>query len=258
MSCLAREVRAAWVATSFLTRLPVPPSTHHLQAGDLQRATSWFPLVGALVGLATAGLTWLLHPHLPFGIALLVALLVEARLTGAFHEDAVADAFDAFGGGFSRERVLEILKDSRIGSYGALALFGAFLLRYESSKALWLVRGELFFAGVVCAASLGRLSGMLLLAALPTIPERQSLSRDLVALPAARVSLALIATLPALMWLAWLDRAAALLAICACAVVVWIGVRYLRRRLGGSTGDALGTATYAVQLTTLLAVLWRF
>jgi adenosylcobinamide-GDP ribazoletransferase len=254
MNWMLTELRALGVAIAFLTRLPVPNSIHQLAPGDLQRATSWFPLVGALVGLITAALAVFLDTHLPFGVALLIALLVEARLTGAFHEDAVADAFDAFGGGFSRERVLEILKDSRIGSYGALALFGAFLLRYEATKEL---PSGVFYAAVVAAASMGRLSGMLLLAALPTIPERASLGRDLESLPASRVAGALVTTLPAFLWLAWLDRGAALLALLLCAVAVLVGARYVGRRIGGSTGDALGTLTYAVQLTTLIAVLWR-
>ncbi|MEY4774601.1 MAG: hypothetical protein RIT40_1636, partial [Planctomycetota bacterium] len=148
----------------------------------------------------------------------------------------------------------EILKDSRIGSYGALALFGALLLRYEATKEL---PSGVFYAAVVAAASMGRLSGMLLLAALPTIPERASLGRDLESLPASRVAGALVTTLPAFLWLAWLDRGAALLALLLCAVAVLVGARYVGRRIGGSTGDALGTLTYAVQLTTLIAVLWR-
>lgn len=254
MNWLLQELRALGVAVAFLTRLPVPAGIHALRPGDLQRATSWFPLVGAFVGLVTAVLAVFLDAHLPFAVALLIALLVEARLTGAFHEDAVADAFDAFGGGFSRERVLEILKDSRIGSYGALALFGAFLLRYESTKEL---PSGIFHAAVVAAAAMGRLAGMLLLAALPTIPERASLGRDLVALPRSRVFGALLAATPALGWLAWLDARAAALAVALCALVVAIAVRYVGRRIGGSTGDALGTATYAVQLTTLVAALWR-
>lgn len=254
MRFVLQELRALGVATAFLTRLPVPAHIHQLQPGDLQRATSWFPLVGALVGLVTASIAVFLDAHLPFTVALLIALLVEARLTGAFHEDAVADAFDAFGGGFSRERVLEILKDSRIGSYGALALFGAFLLRYEATQEL---PSGAFHAGVVAAASMGRLAGMLLLAALPTIPERASLGRDLVHLPRLRVAGALLATAPALGWLAWIDARAAASAVALCALVVFVAVRYVGRRIGGSTGDALGTATYAVQLTTLVAVLWR-
>lgn len=254
MSWILQELRALGVAVAFLTRLPVPSSIHQLAPGDLQRATSWFPLVGAFVGLVTASLAVFLDAHLPFAVALLVALLVEARLTGAFHEDAVADAFDAFGGGFSRERVLEILKDPRIGSYGALALFGAFLLRYEATQEL---PSGMFHAAVVAAASMGRLSGMLLLAALPTIPERASLGRDLATLPRARVAGALLCALPAIGWLAWLDKSSAALAVALCALVVAVAVRYVGRRIGGSTGDALGTATYAVQLTTLLAVLWH-
>ncbi len=119
----------------------------------MTEAVAWFPFVGALIGLATAlvvsgaDLLW------PPAIAVLVALACEAVLTGAFHEDAVADCCDAFGGGWTRDDVLRILKDSRVGSYGVLGLGLAVALRATGIAAL---PGETLFPVVIASATLGR------------------------------------------------------------------------------------------------------
>lgn len=115
----------------------------------------------------------------------------------------------------------------------------------------------MFLAAVVAAASIGRFTGMMLLAALPTIPERASLGRDLTSLPRGRVLGAVVAVSPAVAFLASVDAGAAGAAVALCFVIVVFAARYLKRRIGGSTGDALGAATYAAQLTTLLAALWQ-
>ena len=108
-------------AFTFLTRLPLP-APDRVDADVLARSAVWFPLVGAVVGerrRARAGRCW---PALAAPVAAALSLMVTVLLTGAFHEDALADAADGLGGGRDRERMLEIMRDSRIGSYGAVAL----------------------------------------------------------------------------------------------------------------------------------------
>ncbi len=251
---MRRWLLAFGVAVSFLTRLPVPASCHHPTPDDLRRAAAFFPLVGAIVGALT-GITILLGSMLwPVWIAVLVALAVEARLTGAFHEDAVGDAFDAFGGGFTRERVLEILKDSRLGSYGVLALVLALLLRAGATSTLPLER---ILPAVVAAATFGRWCGVLLLWRAPTIPERAGLARDLSRVGWGEV---VIGGLFAAASLAWLGveapRGALAALVFACIAIPWT-TRYVTRRIGGATGDAVGTLTYVVQVATLLAAAAR-
>ncbi|MCY2961054.1 MAG: adenosylcobinamide-GDP ribazoletransferase [Planctomycetota bacterium] len=247
---LKRWVLAAGVATSFLTRLPVPAACHTPAPEDLRRAAAFFPLVGALVGAITAGVVVLGAHFWPTWLAVILALAVEARLTGAFHEDAVGDAFDAFGGGFTRERVLEILKDSRLGSYGVLALVLALALRAGATATL---PEERLVPAIVCAAALGRWFGVVFLWRCPTIPERAALSRDLGGVGAREVA---IGGLFAGGTLAWLGVHAPVAALCALVVGIaacaWASA-YVRRRIGGVTGDAIGTLTYAVQVATLLA-----
>ncbi len=251
---MKRWLFALGVAVSFLTRLPVPAACHAPMPADLRRAAAFFPLVGALVGAITGGLVLLGQTIWPVWLAVLVALAVEARLTGAFHEDAVGDAFDAFGGGFTRERVLEILKDSRLGSYGVLALVLALALRAGATATLPTDR---LLPAVVCAAALGRWFGVVCLWRCPTIPERAALSRDLGGVGVRETAIGALFAGAAATWLAWFAPIAALASIAiGLGLCAWASA-YVRRRIGGATGDAVGALTYAVQVATLLAAAAR-
>lgn len=241
------------MAVQFLTRLPVPPLARlspESARDALRRAIGWLPLAGTLVGLVTAavfvaaGLVW------PPLVAALIALGVEAWLTGAFHEDAVADFCDAFGGSASGDEARRILKDSRIGSYGALGLVLLVGLRAETIAAL---RPEIAAAAIVSAATMGRLWAVGLLALCPPAPAGTGLARDLGALSRGSVRLASLVALPGLSALASRVPFAVLASfLAACVALPWLA-RFLRGRIGGSTGDCLGFAAYLGQLSLLLA-----
>jgi alpha-ribazole phosphatase len=124
--------RSLLVAVQFLTRLPTPcvaMGDEAERALILGRSAAYFPLVGALIGATTGATIRLAGQFWPIGLAVVIGLAFEALLTGAFHEDAVADFCDAFGGGWTRDDILRILKDSRLGSFGALGLILAVALR---------------------------------------------------------------------------------------------------------------------------------
>ena len=112
-------------AVQFLTRIPVRTA----RAADLAAAVLWFPIVGALVGAAVGGTAAGLGELVPAAVAATVAVLLGVLITGAFHEDGLADTADAFAGGWTVERRLEILRDPRHGSYGVAALCGSIVLR---------------------------------------------------------------------------------------------------------------------------------
>jgi adenosylcobinamide-GDP ribazoletransferase len=182
------------------------------------------------------------------------------RLTGAFHEDALADACDGLGGGWERAQVLAIMKDSRIGSYGTVGLVLTLLAKVA---ALAMLGG----ADVVAAARalvvghvLGRWSSLPLIWALPYVSETGARSRAFAASVtgprlAAGTAMAIVVTATVLAPLG----VAAIAATLACAASVTLtGGRYFRRRLGGMTGDCLGAANQFVELATylLLASSW--
>jgi len=246
------------LALQFLTRVPVPVLDRlegpQVQAG-LVRAVGWFPLVGTLIGMVTAGAVLGLAQFMPLAVAVILALMIEARLTGAFHEDAVADFCDAFGGGYTAEDVRRIMKDSRIGSYGALGLGLAVALRAALLMSLPVADDRLRAgAAIVASACFARALVVAAMALIPPAPAGTGLAKDIGSAVSLRtVVMSVVTAFPALAIFAFLDAGTLLLACLTAGVfLIWLrGV--LLRRIGGSTGDCLGFAAYAGQLILLLA-----
>lgn len=129
------EVRYFFVALGYFTRVPVPKAIGYA-AGDLDQAARYFPLVGACVG-AWGALVYLAALRvLPASIAVGLSMAATLLATGAFHEDGLADSCDAFGGGYTRDDVLRIMHDSRIGTFGAVALIVALGLKWQALAAM--------------------------------------------------------------------------------------------------------------------------
>ncbi|MEM1180101.1 MAG: adenosylcobinamide-GDP ribazoletransferase, partial [Acidobacteriota bacterium] len=190
-------LRHLTIAVLFLTRVPVPLDPP-ARAEELPRAAAFFPLVGGLVGTLAGVVAWGGAHLWPLWLAVLVALAFEALLTGAFHEDAVADYFDAIGGGWTREDILRILKDSRIGSFGALGLILLVALRAGALAQL----GGALVAGWMASAAAGRLLSVHAMVALPPASDRASLSRDVgPGVGRGQYALAFVTTLPFLLWI---------------------------------------------------------
>ncbi len=118
---MPRELKVFFTAIMFYTRIPVPKGTG-FSAENLNRATRYFPLIGILVGGVGALVFILVNLILSTPVTIVISIALMILLTGAFHEDAIADFCDGFGGGYSQEKILSIMKDSRIGTYGAIAL----------------------------------------------------------------------------------------------------------------------------------------
>lgn len=248
------------LAVQFLTRLPVPAIAQLSGEGarvGLGRAVGWFPLVGALLGASTA-VTMLIVAHFwPPIVAVIVALIVEARLTGAFHEDAVADFCDGIGGGRDPAHVREIMKDSRIGTFGMLGLALALALR----AALMYSTMQMFpfdmtygAVSIIAAATLGRLLAVIVMATSPPAPATGGLAKDIVACIRGRdVALAVGVGVAGLLPFALEAPRALLFALLACGLFVLWFRALLARRVGGCTGDCLGFAAYAGQLILLMA-----
>ncbi len=240
------------VATIFLTRLPVRVEGP-LAMRDLASAVYAFPLVGALVGLLGSLGFWFGHrlglPSMPSAI---IATAVMVLVTGALHEDGLADTADGLGAGADRERALEIMRDSRIGSYGTIALVLVLLARVTAVGSHWepgLVASLLIAAGAASRAMMpavmllqpsARATGLMAEAGRPE-PERV-------------VAAALLATALAFLLLPVHLAASGLL---AAALVGLIVAGMLGRRLGGCTGDTLGAVQQLAEIAFLLTILAR-
>ncbi|NJS15675.1 MAG: adenosylcobinamide-GDP ribazoletransferase [Sphingopyxis sp.] len=184
-----------------------------------------------------------------------MALAVEARLTGAFHEDAVADFCDAFGGGMTPDDVRRIMKDSRIGSYGALGLILAVGLRAALTMSAIQAMPPIFAAvTIIAAATFGRLVVVALMAMVAPAPGGSGLARDVGSGVGMKTLLmAGLAALPGLVAFALLRPLPLLLAAAMAGLFLFWFRALLLRRIGGSTGDCLGFAAYAGQLILLLS-----
>jgi adenosylcobinamide-GDP ribazoletransferase len=244
----ARGVRAAFV---FLTRIPVGGFPY--SRDEFRRAGAYFPLVGAVIGVVAGLAQALLAPAgaLP---AALVAVGLSMLLTGAFHEDGLADTADAMGGAFDREKLFIILKDSRVGSFGAAALFVVLALRV----ALLAELGADPVLAWVLAGALARTPPVWMMAALPYVTDdAQSRSRHLTRAGWVQAALATcIAALvvawalagPGLSPLQALGIVGAL--VLAAAFCTW---RFLVRA-GGITGDFLGATEQVGECVVLLVL----
>jgi adenosylcobinamide-GDP ribazoletransferase len=251
--------RSLIVAVQFLTRLPTPPVAMGDDAESrtiLSRSAAYFPCVGALIGVMTGAMILVAARLWPIGLAVVIGLAFEALVTGAFHEDAVADFCDAFGGGWTRDDILRILKDSRVGTFGALGLGLAVALRGGAIATLetdWLI------AAVTASATLGRWAILPAMWALPPAADRESLSRDIARqIGPERLLLGTVLAIPGCAWLAFISPGRLLIACAAIVVLIAWLVRYVGRRLGGMTGDCLGFLCYVSQVAVLLATVARW
>jgi adenosylcobinamide-GDP ribazoletransferase len=232
-------------AAQFLTRVPIRLRREPAMAD----AVPWFPVVGACIGAAVGGTAAGLWHVVPPTVAAAVAVAVGLLITGAFHEDGLADCADAFGGGWTIERRLEILKDPRHGSYGVAAMCASITIRIV---ALGAMPGPLtMFVAAVAAHTMGRAAAVGLMGsarvAAPTglgADFARSLSPWRCVMGVA-VGLALVAV--ACTW--WVAPLAGAGVVGAAAVG-----RLAYRKIGGISGDVLGACEQVVECLVVVVV----
>ncbi|HWB96722.1 MAG TPA: adenosylcobinamide-GDP ribazoletransferase [Bryobacteraceae bacterium] len=238
-------MRSLLAAVAFMTRVPIPLAFSREEVG---RAAGWFPLVGALLGVAYSGFALLAGKHLPPPITALLLVALEALATGALHFDGLADTADGFGGGRTREDVLRIMRDHCIGSYGGTALI--LLVALKAAAYATLLQPGVPVAALVLAPALGRWTILPLSLFLPYARESASVAQ------AIGKGTALWGTAWALLLLALAHTFRALGAAAAVLVVTFLFGRYCRRKIGGFTGDTLGANVQLSELAVLLAFVW--
>ena len=238
-------------AFTFLTRIPVARWSGS-QAQDLSRSTPWFPVVGVVVGSLIAAVVVAVAAAAPVWLAAVVGIVMGLAVTGALHEDGLADVADS-AGALTVAHKLAVMRDSRVGTYGVLALLLVLMMRFASLSA-FAGAGWTVVAGVVITAHvLARWSSVALMAWQPYARPDSPNGRV-----AAGVGLrqAVLASVAAAAWLACaviLVGPWALAAVPVAAGAVGLSGWWFRRSLGGITGDCLGATNIAVELSVLLA-----
>jgi adenosylcobinamide-GDP ribazoletransferase len=254
---LITELRRVLIALGYFTRAPIPAwvgwSEH-----ELNRAARYFPLIGVVVGAVGALALLACAQLLPVPIAVALSMVCTLLFTGGFHEDGLADSADGFGGGYTRERVLEIMRDSRIGSFGAIALVLALLIKFSALIEIARVSAMQAALALVIAHAASRGAGLLVMAMLPYArPDDDQAKAKPVAqgIGPREWSLGvLLGTLPALVATAvGAMSAMRLLAMLAvCALVLLAATRYFRMRIDGYTGDCLGATQQVAEIGVYL------
>lgn len=231
-------------ALSMLTRLPLPTGSGE----DPGPSLPWFPLVGALLGLVTATAYAAAHQILPPLVSAALAMAVLVVLTGALHEDGLADSVDAWGGGSGRDESLRIMRDPHQGSYGVLAIVFSVLLRIGAlaalSPAFWLV-------ALPAIHAISRAAPVALMALTPAAREEGQAAHFTSAATPGRATFAAGSALvvSAVLLGLW--------SIAALAIAIgsgWLVRRTAIRRFGGLTGDVLGATEQLVECGLLLLV----
>lgn len=247
-SRVAHEWQAFWLAIGFLTRIPMLVRIDYSQR-LMNQSSTYFPLVGLLLGLVYCAAYFLFSLIASPVVAIILVVILHLFITGAFHEDGLADSVDALGGGYTLEKRLAIMKDSRIGTYGTVALVMALLL-----KVALLADAQLIWLALLVSPAASRLTPLVLMACLPYVtdpdkskskPVADGFSRSRL-LAAAGFVLLLAAGLS--LWQPLLIPATVTAVI--LAALLWGG--YLRSQLGGYTGDTLGAAVVFSELVLLL------
>lgn len=241
------------LSLGFLTRVPMPRGLPFSEQ-RLRESARYFPLVGLFIGAALALVFALLDRLFPTSLAVALTLAFSIRLTGAFHEDGFADACDGLGGGLDKAQILEIMKDSRIGTYGAL---GSILMLATKGLALYHLAEQgldRIAIALIVAHPLSRLGATALNIGLPYVRE-DALSK---AKPLARELSStelIIASIVGLLPLILLPIHESALVFLVLIAMIGYAARLYKRRLGGYTGDLLGAAQQVAELGVYLALL---
>jgi adenosylcobinamide-GDP ribazoletransferase len=251
---LRQEAAAFFAALRFFTRLPVPSWVGH-SAEQLNRAARYFPLVGILVGAIGASITLAAAALWPPQVAVLLGMAATLVATGAFHEDGLADSIDGFGGGWTRTDVLRIMKDSRIGSYGAIGIGLALLLKFEALTALLgaVPPAPTFFLMLIAGHAISRFTATTLIHFLDYARDDDSSKAKPLAtrMDAGGLVLAALFGLAPCLFLPLPQVAVALALV---ALVTLLAARYFVKRIGGYTGDCLGATQQLTELAFYLGM----
>lgn len=259
LSLFKQEWRTFLLALGFFTRIPVPSFTD-FQETDLNHSVKYFPLIGILIGVVGAASFYSMQLFLPQAIAILTSMAVTIYLTGALHEDGLADSADGLGGGWEREQILTIMQDSRLGTYGAIALFLMLLSKFQVLSAMPPVFVAIL---LVVGHALSRLSAVWLMATASYVKSAGKAKPMATKLNIQQLIIAnIFGWLPLLIISvlfvndAHMMGAKFLLFTLLPVIAAWLWWRTkLIKKLGGYTGDTLGAMQQMSELVFYMGAL---
>lgn len=245
---MPKLLRYFLIAVQFLTRIPVPGQLATSEE-ELGKAASFFPLVGLIVGGSAALVFVLVARLVPLQASVLIAIAFASFITNGFHEDGLADTFDGLGGGWTKERALEIMRDSRLGTYGTLALIFLLLGKFTFLSSLapaqiwrWLIVGHV-------------ISRWTVLPLCSWLPYARAEGQGKLVAKQISASVFILGSLTLALLLVVISWKVLLLVIVIVVLIVLVSGLYFKRRLDGITGDCLGAVNQLAELGVYLTAL---
>lgn len=244
---MRRQLGLLLVAIHFLTRLPVSP-VRALPPEALAASARFFPIAGAIVGLGAIAIDAVVFPHAGRHVSVVLMLLYLVIVTGGLHEDGLADAADGFGGGWTKPQVLAIMRDSRIGSFGALAIAFSLLARFVF---LTDVPAESFYGVIFAGLVLSRWTVLPLAWWLP--PARDEVGQGARIAQKMSTGSLVVGTAGMIILVGAACGLAAIPLVAAAAGATVLTGAYYRHRIGGVTGDCMGATCQVAEAAVYFA-----
>ena len=262
---MKQELRLFFTALQFYTRLHAPAWVGY-NPDDMNKATRYLPLIGWIVGII-AGIFLLLSAYfIDISTGIILSMIASILLTGAFHEDGFADSCDGFGGGWTKEKILEIMKDSRVGTYAVVGLILLFGLKFSLLHALMnYIQNQPFVLvlTLISAHTLSRFMAVTMIFTHPYVRFTNDSKSKPVAETGSRITLviaAVLALIPLLALSFFVGEPGLLMVFPVLYLIKIMLGRYFTRWIGGYTGDCLGTIQQVCEIGFYMftAILWKF
>ena len=255
---MKEEIRVFFTALMFYTRIPCPSWIDHSD-DYINKATRYFPLIGWIVGGSSALMIYVLHFVFPVPICIIFSLATSILMTGAFHEDGFADVCDGFGGGWTKEKILDIMKDSRVGAYGVVGLIVLFTLKIFIL--IELMNFDVLFClkATILAHVISRFSAVTMIFTHEYAREDATSKIKPIAkkLNTTNLLISAVWLIPAFLLFQnyWF-----LLVIIPVYLMKMYLANYFTKWVGGYTGDCLGATQQVTEVITLLFCLgiWKY
>lgn len=252
---MKREIRIFFTALMFFTRIPCPKWTDH-SPEYLNKSSRYFPLVGAIVGSIGALTFYIAALVFPIQVSILLSMISTILATGAFHEDGLADVCDGFGGGWTKESILRIMKDSRVGAFGVIGLIAVLSLKFICLNQ---IEVKLIPIILVASHSLSRFVASTLLFTLEYVRD----DADSKAKPAAQkmsIPSLIIGGLFGILPLFLFQNYLVFLILIPAFAMRWYLANYFKKWIGGQTGDCGGATQQICEVIIYLSFigLWKY
>lgn len=246
-------------AIMFFTRIPIPFKLEY-SSEIMNKSQKYFPMVGWIVGGCAAFVFWISSLLFSPSISIVLAMICTVVLTGAFHEDGFTDSCDAFGGGYGKEKIMTIMKDSRIGAYGVVGIALLFLLKFVALSDISERSMHFILVSLIAAHTGSRFMAMTMIYTHDYVTDiDKSKSKPLANKPAS-ISALLLSFGMALLPFVLFQQALFLLAFPICYIGKMVAAQYFKKYIGGYTGDCLGAIQQITEVLFYLCFLmiWNY